>query len=112
MTPEEMGKALGPGWARTRHHVWTRDGRLRIVWYPASLAVIQDGTLYKCMTPEVAVAVAHLLVAAERIAAGAEVARSDFDQAAVLNMQDKPAALKYRAALDLLRAADEAEAQP
>jgi len=81
MTPEQITAALGPDWEEFLCE-WTHELGLVVGsdvenpefpgWY-----VQRPGenycTEWECPTPEAAVAVAHLLLAAERIATGAEV---------------------------------------
>ena len=127
MTPEEMGKALGPGWepklVGTGAFLWHDfvRGRVRVSESAFGWAVEVDRL--PAATAEQVPAVAHLLVAAERIAAGAEVGGHLRRE----TMRVRPGQILvggtrtgrgYRPgdarahALDLLRAADEAEAQP
>ena len=145
MTPEEMGKALGAGWLwqagwRGAPGSWqwfpngpewggveVEDADDGIDGWTVSLHD-DDGNMatIPAMGSARAVAVAHLLVAAERIAAGAQVADElDWYCATCDGKHDgflsshrgppfdnnRPASAR-RFALDLLRAADEAEAQP
>ena len=144
MTPEEMGKALGAGWEPQRvemgpgepptHH-WQRGsvmvGNHDGEWWASANS--ECSAWFDCPTAEAAIAVAHLLVAAERIAAGAEVAAAEpaevrwyagtaegdwrtgeadergLVRRGIFGLHPHEA---RRWALDLLRAADEAEAQP
>ena len=145
MTPEEerVGGALGAGWTweDVPWPAWKRDDPwAEVVSVPGfDPAVPRADTPWRvylfggdgdstcelgCSTPDAAVAVAHLLVAAERIAAGAEVApdrspryvaaRHDPLHGRMVTLANRSAtspACARRDALDLLRAADEAEAQ-
>lgn len=144
MTPEEMGAALGAGWT------WGTDPwpswRSETPWVEVvsvpgfDPAIPRADTPWRvyvfggdgdstcevgCVTPEAAVAVADLLVAAERVAGGAAVtvplvrplAKADGgivmarpSITAGISGGFTPAAARCLA-LDLLRAADEAEAQ-
>ena len=129
MTVEGMGAALGAAWRQVA------EGVEPLLWRrPSSSVTVQDHgegdwwvssrSGWVCRDPERAVAVAHLLVAAERIAAGAEVAedrspryvaaRHDPLHGRMVTLADRSVtspACARRDALDLLRAADEAEAQ-
>lgn len=131
MTPEETGAALGPGWefqatsvaGRPAWHEWLHGAvvvthRLSVDDWVVGLGGDEEGL--GCATPEAAVAAAHLLVAAERVAAGARVGGQG---RWVDRFEVAPGYLRLRAphdlwsaaaarslALDLLRAADEAEA--
>ena len=138
MTPEEMTAALGVGWERLNDWaispVWVESrGAVEVclfdgVWRVSLLDEDRDEATLLCVSGEAAVAVAGLLVAAEWIAAGTEVAipePGDLRYAAG-RVNQRPAVLRQtvrgheflwphearRYALDLLRAADEAEAQP
>ncbi len=100
-----MGAALGPGWGETVRAGWVRSSDEVVLhvyettakWW-VRWADSDDGHFaLVCRTPEAAVAVAHLLVAAERVAAGDEVR---------LTARAWDIALR----VDLLRADDEAEA--
>lgn len=134
--------ALGPGWESRNGGGWmwlseesivniTPSGPStrpwRVFWYDSDEGSIERFT----ETPEAAVAVAHLLVAAERVAGGAEVGarppRDSFAFYAKAGSGTQPGSVVIDAtvvvdtpwrpsharafALDLLRAADEAEAQ-
>ena len=134
MTPEQMGAALGAGWepilrgwrwvpSVARPAVFVQDtapaGAGRAEWVVTHYAGGARRVYLPCTSAEVAVAVAGLLVAAERIAAGAEVGRPPlltvdaYDGGLVQHgTRNYTAASARRLALDLLRAADEAEAQP
>jgi len=128
MTPEKMTDALGPEWKEEEDEreselpAW-RHGAWEVADCPFEGWVVRArrGPVglppgWACPTPEAAVAVAHLLVAAERVAAGAEV----LDVADPKVLADKgwvtipgrhltpPSA--RRLAIDLLGAADAAEA--
>lgn len=72
MTPEEMGAALGPGWEWYADVCWLHSEAVA-VWNDNVVTVHDAET--RCPTPEAAVAVAHLLVAAEQGAAGGDVPR-------------------------------------
>lgn len=133
MTPEEMGVALGSGWepgdfepgawVATETMVTVEpmtNGRYDVIAWSKS----GEHVPYSCSTPEAAVATAHLLVAAERVSGGAEVASPfgwrGFSLCGVervwVNEGTRSLPEARRLAIDLLRlraadAADEAEAQ-
>lgn len=127
MTPEEVGRALGEGWRALERAQgwWLWDaGDLRVYPLPADNEVPLvwwRGRNVVCPSPEHAVAVAHLLVSAEQVAGGAEVAAADPAQAALYAITDghlidvadifagidPPEARRF--AIDILRAAGAAE---
>ena len=128
MTPEQITDALGTGWEQTEDRAeWWHGEHVAVGPYPAPdddrwwVDYCKDWaeTRFDCPTPEAAVAVAHLLVAAERIAAGARVAPSGLDLWRPGVAGGKPAVYQgdrfmftheaRRRALGLLRAADAAD---
>lgn len=116
-----MGADLGPGreykateiagepaWEEWRHEAVEVCHRFHADDWLVGWGGDDDGL--PCTTPEAVVAVAHLLVAAERIAGGAEVEPAHGIRAGTIGGRT-PAQARGRA-LDLLRAVDEAEAHP
>lgn len=135
MDATEVGKALGEGWARERDDrfylpdasdgmaVWEYGGRWHV---EVGVDHYRRSYYWTCASPEHAVAVARLLVSAERVAAGANVAFPEefttkptavatsvgFERPILVNLLGKEILTPRKArrtALDLLAAADEAE---
>ena len=80
MTPEQITDALGPDWNNFDTDRWSHPLNLQVLPQEGGRAVLRDWSEeWPCPTPEAAVAVAQLLVAAERIAAGARVALAGLD---------------------------------
>ena len=110
MTSEEMEKALGAGWRPPVNGPGRACGFVTVLPTPLHEGwnvYLDTFQVAYNVPPERAVAVAHLLVAAERIAAGAEGA-----EPSPWFVSPETPAVRRRQALYLLRAADEAEAQP
>lgn len=129
MTPEEVGKALGEGWERRGDAFKRGSVAVRVTsddWcgHRTGWMVAFGRTRLDPVSPEHAVAVAHLLVAAERIAGGAALATVEDERYRwrAGEALSRPAVVRRgefmyphearTTAIDLLRAAAEAESTP